>query len=200
MANRPRGFGLTAELQKKKALKFDADLASECFAWMAEVFNDAGMGEEAAKVNVEITKQEEVVSILKDGTLLCKLINIIKPGSVKKINTQKMPFKQMENINNYLKGCETVGCKPIDLFQSVDLYESQNVSQVTNGIIALGRKAQDSGYLGPKLGPSEAKENKREFTEEQLRASDGIIGLQAGSNQGASQAGQNFGKTRSIID
>jgi len=38
------------------------------------------------------------------------------------------------------------------------------------------------------------------FTDEQLRAGEGIIGLQAGSNKGASQAGQNFGKTRAIID
>jgi len=53
---------------------------------------------------------------------------------------------------------------------------------------------------GPVLGPAESTENKREFTDEQLRAGEGIIGLQAGSNKGASQAGQNFGKTRAIID
>ena len=32
------------------------------------------------------------------------------------------------------------------------------------------------------------------------QAGEGVIGLQAGSNRGASQAGQNFGKTRAIID
>jgi len=44
-------------------------------------------------------------------------------------------------------------------------------------------------------------ENKRGFTEEQGRANrDGVIGLQAGQNQGATQAGINMGKGRSIND
>ena len=38
--------------------------------------------------------------------------------------------------------------------------------------------------------------NVKEFTEEQFR----VIGLQMGSNEGESQAGQNFGKRRNIID
>lgn len=66
--------------------------------------------------------------------------------------------------------------------------------------MALGRKAQSLGYDGASLGPTESSMNKREFTPEQLRAGQGIIGLQAGSNRGASQAGLNFGKTRAIID
>ena len=42
-----------------------------------------------------------------------------------------------------------------------------------------------------------AEENKREFTDEQLRAHEGHIGLQAGYNKGASQAGVGaFGNTR----
>ena len=56
------------------------------------------------------------------------------------------------------------------------------------------------GFSGPLLGPAESTENKREFSEETLRAGEAVIGLQAGSNKGASQAGQNFGKSRSIMD
>lgn len=41
-----------------------------------------------------------------------------------------------------------------------------------------------------------AEENKREFSEEQLRAGEATIGLQAGYNKGATQSGQSFGLTR----
>ena len=42
-----------------------------------------------------------------------------------------------------------------------------------------------------------ADKNEREFSEEQLRAHEGHIGLQAGFNKGASQAGVgSFGNTR----
>lgn len=88
-----------------------------------------------------------------------------------------------------------------DLFQTVDLFEAGNIPGVVNSLAALGRKTHDIvSYDGPKHGPKESSKNEREFTEEQLRAGEGIINLQAGSNKGASQAGQNFGKTRAIID
>lgn len=53
---------------------------------------------------------------------------------------------------------------------------------------------------GPRLGPREAEENRRDFREDQLRASEAIIGLQAGTNRGANQSGQNFGAARKITD
>lgn len=196
MANRPKGFGMTAELANKKAAKFDADLANEALQWVNDVLANTN-----EKVDLPLVSEaKEVATPLKDGVTLCNLINTIKPGSVKKINQSKMAFKQMENISNFLAACENIGISKIDMFQTVDLYESQNIPQVINGIFALGRKARRVGYSGPTLGPEEATENRREFTEEQLRAGESVIGLQAGSNKGASQAGQNFGKTRAIID
>ena len=40
----------------------------------------------------------------------------------------------------FYQACEAIGCAKTDLFQTVDLYESQNIPQVINGIHALGRK------------------------------------------------------------
>lgn len=54
-------------------------------------------------------------------------------------------------------------------------------------------------WKGPWLGPKPSEECKRDFTEEQLRAGEGMIGLQAGSNKGATQAGQSIGATRKIL-
>lgn len=104
----------------------------------------------------------------------------------------------MENIGNFLEGCEKYGVLKTDLFQTVDLYEATNMSAVVNGIHALGRKAGSKGQRG--IGPKESAENKRQFSEDQLRAGDGMIGLQMGTNKFANQSGQNFGKTRAIID
>ena len=55
-----------------------------------------------------------------------------------------MAFKQMENIGNFLTGCEGVGMAKTDLFQTVDLFEAQNVPLVVDTIHALGRKVSRS--------------------------------------------------------
>jgi len=49
-------------------------------------------------------------------------------------------------------------------------------------------------------GIKESKANKRQFTEEQLRSGDSVIGLQMGTNKGASQKGMNIGNMRHIVD
>lgn len=49
------------------------------------------------------------------------------------------------------------------------------------------------------MGPPPAQENRREFSEDVLRAGEAIIGLQAGTNKGANQSGQSFGATRKIL-
>ena len=52
-----------------------------------------------------------------------------------------------------------------------------------------GRATQNHPeYTGPSLGPKMATKNERNFTDEQIRQGrDGVIGLQSGSNKGASQ-------------
>lgn len=40
--------------------------------------------------------------ILKDGVILCKLINKLAPGSVKKIQTKGTNFQLMENVQRYI--------------------------------------------------------------------------------------------------
>ncbi len=68
-----------------------------------------------------------------------------------------------------------------------------------DGIHALGRKAGSKGF-SPSIGAKESAANKREFSAEQLQAGKGVIGLQMGSNKGASQAGMSYGAPRQIND
>jgi len=136
--------------------------------------------------------------VLRDGVILCRLINKIAPGSVNKIQTSGGSFKLMENIQRFQASLKKYGVPEEEIFQTADLYERRNIPQVTLCIYALARLTQKHPeYTGPRLGPKMAEENKREFTEEQLRASEGHVGLQAGYNKGASQAGVgSFGNTR----
>jgi len=201
MANKARGYGLSAELEKKKASKFDPVLANEAMDWIRDVLRHENPSDpDIAKIG-EVQVMDDVTGILKDGVILCKVMNAMYPGTIRKINTNKMAFKQMENVGNFLTGCvDKAGCHKSDMFQTVDLYEGSNIPLVINGIHALGRKAHECSNGIPALGPQEAQENKREFTEEQLASGKNVIGLQMGTNKMASQAGQNFGKTRAIID
>ncbi|XP_064404343.1 transgelin-3-like [Halichondria panicea] len=192
MANRPQGFGMTAEVAAKIAGKYDASLDAQARDWINQVTEPE---EELAIDGNPDTLHEG----LKDGVLLCKLINVICPGSVNKVNTSKMAFKQMENIGKFLDACETYGVNKLDLFQTVSLYEATNMPQVIDGIHALGRKAGSKGF-SPSIGAKESQQNKREFTDEQLQAGKGVIGLQMGSNKGASQAGMDYGKPRQIAE
>lgn len=65
--------------------------------------------------------------------------------------------------------------------------------------LTLSQTYKHPEWRGPYLGPRPSEEQRRDWTEAQLRASEGIIGLQAGTNKKATQSGQNFGATRKII-
>ena len=51
-------------------------------------------------------------------------------------------------------------------------------------ICILSPQAGVKGLTVPCLGPKEAQANVREFTEEQLKQGQNVIGLQMGSNKG----------------
>ena len=110
MAFKGPAYGLSAELKLKSEAKYDPEEAKKCLNWINQV-TSAGLDLCKCKTDDEFAEQ------LKDGQALCKLINAIAPGSVKKINTMKMPFKQRENIELYLKGAADYGLKEQDLFQ-----------------------------------------------------------------------------------
>lgn len=76
---------------------------------------------------------------LKDGIILCKLMNKLKPGAIPKINTTGASFKMMENINMFQKALKDYGVPDLDGFQTVDLWEMKDIAQVTSTIFALGR-------------------------------------------------------------
>merc|ERR1739846_251877 len=93
MASRPKGFGMTAELQRKKEGKYDPELEQQAIDWIENVLEEKEFGGESG----QDTFQEK----LKDGVILCRLAN--KLGGNIKFNQSKMAFKMMENIGKFLE-------------------------------------------------------------------------------------------------
>jgi len=175
----------------KSQAKFSPERARECMIWISEVLEE--------KLDTELKDPIDFANQLKDGSVLCKLINAIVPGAVKKINTMNAPFKQRENIEMYLKACANYGLKEQDLFQVNDLYENKNLYMIVDNLYSLGGMTQKNNWNGPVLGVKQANENKRNFDEETLKAGKNLIGLQYGTNKGASQAGMTpYGASRQI--
>ncbi|KAI8855232.1 calponin homology domain-containing protein, partial [Chytridium lagenaria] len=112
---------------------------------------------------------------LKDGVLLCKLMNIILPSDPIKVSTSRIAFKQMENIGFFLNRLSKVGVPTYEQFQTVDLYEGKNIDQVVNCIFSLSRHASAMGFDGPVLGPKLSAKVERNFTEEQLNQSKSML-------------------------
>ena len=180
-------YGMDKELADKAAAKFDPKMEREAREWIEAVTGEA----------LEGTLQEA----LKSGVVLCALVNALKPGVCKKPSTMKMAFQQMENIAKYLEACSALGVPKHDLFQTVSLYENQDMMAVITNIHSLGRvSGKMPGYSGPTLGAKLADKSVRHFDEETLRkgrAEQTFLGK--GSHGHASQAGtvdtsRNIGK------
>ncbi|CAM9153856.1 unnamed protein product [Laminaria digitata] len=149
------GFGLDAELARQREAKYDHGAEDEARGWIETITKEpcAGPFGEA----------------LRNGVLLCKLVNCISPGSVKRVNESRMPFKQMENISNFLKACRTLGVAEHSLFETVDLFENKDLGLVVRCVFALGSSVQRTcpDFTGPHLGAKLHTANKRVFNEEQ---------------------------------
>jgi len=76
--------------------------------------------------------------------VIFRLVNTLKPGSVKKINRIESgsfkQFKDMENIENFLKAIEVYGVSMADKFGTPNLTDRNNgMAIVLNCIHAVGR-------------------------------------------------------------
>jgi len=141
--------GLDAELAAKQKAKYDPELEKEVVNWI-ETITGAKKGD------------EEIADWLKDGLVLCKLVNTIKPGTIKKTNESKMPFKQMENITFFMNAARDLGVPESSMFSTPDLFEAKNLGSVVNCVYTLGGVVQANipEFTGPKLGVEMAVESK----------------------------------------
>ncbi|KAM6983938.1 transgelin-like [Tautogolabrus adspersus] len=199
MASRGPAYGFSREVQSKIDKKYDPELEEKLVEWIMVQCDLKGGRPEPGKTGFQ--------NWLKDGCVLCELINSLytcnKP--FKAIKTSGMAFKQMEQISLFLKAAESYGVTKTDMFQTVDLFEAKDLASVQITLMALGNLAvtkNDGTYKGdPEWFHKKAQENKREFSDEKLSEGKAVIGLQMGSNKGASQRGMTgYGLPRQIIN
>ncbi|KAK2868716.1 hypothetical protein Q7C36_000587 [Tachysurus vachellii] len=199
MANKGPSYGLSRQVQDKIDKKYDPDLEQRLVEWiMAQCGSGVGKPAEG---------KHGFQDWLKDGCVLSELINSLhdvdKP--VKKIQSSPMAFKQMEQVSQFLNAAEAYGVTKTDMFQTVDLWEGKDLAAVQRTLMALGSIAvtkDDGTFRGnPDWFFKKAQENRRDFSEDQLKSGKSVIGLQMGSNKGASQAGMTgYGRPRQILN
>ncbi|XP_055786326.1 LIM domain only protein 7-like isoform X2 [Salvelinus fontinalis] len=138
------------------------DAFTEAQRWMEEVTNKS-------------FGSNNFRSALENGVLLCHLINQLKPGLVKRMNTLPTPMAGLDNVNVFLRACGTLGLHEAQLFHPGDLQDlstratlrcvesKRRLKNVLITIYWLGRKAQvDPFYSGPQLN---------------LKAFEGLLGI-----------------------
>ncbi|KAJ8350427.1 hypothetical protein SKAU_G00255570 [Synaphobranchus kaupii] len=82
-------------------------------------------------------------SSLKDGVVLCKLLERLRPGSIDKIYQEpRNDTECLANIREFLKGCAIFR---VETFEANDLFQGQNFSKVLNSLVALSNVTADIG-------------------------------------------------------
>ncbi|XP_026081712.1 transgelin-like [Carassius auratus] len=198
MANKGPSYGMSRQVQDKIEQKYDPELEVRLVEWIGTQCG-SGVGKpEAGKLGFQ--------AWLKDGCVLCELINTLsKDKPVKKIQSSSMAFKQMEQISQFLSAAERYGVAKTDMFQTVDLWEGKDLAAVQRTLTALGSIAvtKDEGFFrgDPSWFFKTAQENRRDFSDDQLKEGKNVIGLQMGSNKGATQSGMTgYGRPRQILN
>lgn len=81
-----------------------------------------------------------------------------------------LKFSIFLNFFRFQKACIKYGLADVDLFQTTDLWDRKNIALVTQTIFAVARSCyKHPEFQGPFLGPRPAEENRRDFSEEQVR-------------------------------
>ncbi|KAI9449935.1 Pkinase-domain-containing protein [Lactarius psammicola] len=84
------------------------------------------------------------IEALRDGYVLCQLMNKLRPGSIARIDPREDGKLRTSNVTKFLASCSANGLPPDDLFLRDDLIEgtSDCLARVAKTIIALVKWAE----------------------------------------------------------
>ncbi|XP_051825285.1 rho guanine nucleotide exchange factor 6 isoform X4 [Antechinus flavipes] len=89
-----------------------------------------------------ICDPEEFLKVsLKNGVVLCKLLNRLVPGAVDKYHQEPQSEADcLSNIKDFLKGCAGL---QVEVFDPCDLYTGSNFSRVLSTLLAVNKATED---------------------------------------------------------
>ena len=139
MATRPASMGIYADYAAKRKEKYDVALEGRCREWIE--------GNLGRKLEGPTFRES-----LMDGVAVCDLINVLAPGTIKKIHKSPILMFRRENFGSFQNACLKLGCKEIETAVFEDVYDDKDMGQFLINIIALARNTQyKPGYKGPIL-------------------------------------------------
>ncbi|CDH49786.1 related to ser thr protein kinase [Lichtheimia corymbifera JMRC:FSU:9682] len=132
------------------------ELSEERQAYVVDFLNSTVFAEEDEERQVESVDQ--LSHVLRDGIVLCKLLNILRPGTVRNIGQKDLSFVKMDNIVRFLHGARQLGLEESQLFEATDLFEGKNLTPVLYTILVLAQYKQDPSHFSRRAS-SVGKEN-----------------------------------------
>jgi hypothetical protein len=92
-----RLFGMDAAHYVKMSAKEDPEWDKKILAWLSAL-----LGEDLGS--------DDLWAVLKNGTVLIRAVNVLKPNVIPKYNRARLvPLLEMDNIQLYLKACWNLG-------------------------------------------------------------------------------------------
>ncbi|KAI5784435.1 hypothetical protein FPQ18DRAFT_309838 [Pyronema domesticum] len=131
-------MSLDKDLARLRRSKYTPEAAAEVSSWIESI-----LGEKLPR--------GELMDVLKDGTILCKIVNKLGEKPLR-FKSSAMPFVQMENIASFLNAITNppVSLAPHDRFLTVDLFEKKDPAQVLQCLSSFSRVAHN---LNPSAFP-----------------------------------------------
>ncbi|GAN04190.1 protein kinase [Mucor ambiguus] len=90
-------------------------------------------------LDLSLSLNHQLHQELKDGVLLCNLVNKLKPGTIKQVGQRDLSFIKMDNITRFLQGARQLGLNSAQLFETIDLFEAKDMTAVIHTILAISR-------------------------------------------------------------
>ncbi|XP_012299778.2 calponin-2-like isoform X3 [Aotus nancymaae] len=182
--NKGPSYGLSAEVKNRLLSKYDPQKGAELRSWI-EGLTGLSIGPDFQKG-------------LKDGIILCTLMNKLQPGSVPEISRSVQDRHQLENLSNFIKAKVSCGVNPVGLF---DLFESGNTTQVQVSLLAPAGKAETEGLWAPTNVTAYGTRRRLYDPKNHILPpmDHSTISLQMGTNKCASQVGMTAPGTRRHI-